>query len=100
MCEFQRRELLAARPTACLEDNQGSVAVMNKGYSANLILQAMQLVSNLRQAVDEAPMEAFWTSTHNMSWFDQSSRLEYKFCERMNNDLIAMGEAPWIEVPP
>ena len=100
MCEFQHRELLAARPTACLEDNQGSVAVMNKGYSANLILQAMQLVSNLRQAVDEAPMEAFWTSTHNMSWFDQSSRLEYKFCERMNNDLIAMGEAPWVEIPP
>ena len=36
----------------------------------------------------------------NAGWFDQSSRLEYEFCEKMNNDLIAMGEAPWVEVPP
>ena len=57
--ELQYRELLAGRPCIVLEDNQGSQATINSGYSANVLLQAIQLASNLRQSVDEAPMEAF-----------------------------------------
>lgn len=93
--EFVFRDFIAGRPCIVLEDNQGSVACINSGYANNIHLQAMQLVSNLRQAVDEAPMEAFYTHTENMSFFDKSSRLDTKFVNRMNADLLSMGLKPW-----
>ena len=36
--EFQYRELLAGLPTFCLDDNTGSVACINKGYSQNKLM--------------------------------------------------------------
>ena len=93
--ELQYRELLAGRPCIVLEDNQGSQATMNSGYSANVLLQAIQLASNLRQSVDEAPMEAFYCNTENMSWMDKSSRMDEKFLVRMNQDLVDLGLEPW-----
>ena len=51
--ELQYRKLLAGRPCIVLEDNQGSQATVNSGYSAIVLLQAIQLASNLRQSVDE-----------------------------------------------
>ena len=99
MCEFQFRKLIAGRPCICLEDNQGSVACINSGYSSHVLMQAMQLASNLRQAIDEAPMESHYTNTLNMSWFDQTSRLNYKFAEKMNADLAKLNLPVWVEVP-
>ena len=58
MGEFHFRDLIKGRPCMCLEDNQGSVACINSGYANNVHLQAMQLASNLRQSVDEAPISA------------------------------------------
>ena len=100
MAEFQFRDLLAGRPCIVLEDNQGSVACINSGYSSHELMQAMQLASNLRQAVDEAPMEAHYCNTLNMSWFDRTSRLDKKFTDRMNNELAELGLPTWVEVPP
>ena len=93
--ELQYRELLAGRPCIVLEDNQGSQATINSGYSANVLLQAIQLASNLRQSVDEAPMEAFYCNTENMSWMDKSSRMDEKFLVQMNQDLVDLGLVPW-----
>ena len=90
MAEFQFRDLLAGRPCIVLEDNQGSVACINSGYSSHELMQAMQLASNLRQAVDEAPMEAHYCNTLNMSWFDRTSRLDKKFTNRMNKELAEL----------
>ena len=100
MAEFQFRDLLAGRPCIVLEDNQGSVACMNSRYSSHELMQAMQLASNLRQAVDEAPMEAHYCNTLNMSWFDRTSRLDKKYTDRMNSELAQLGLPTWVEVPP
>ena len=97
MGEFHFRDLIKGRPCMCLEDNQGSVACINSGYANNVHLQAMQLASNLRQSVDEAPMEASYCNTENMSWFDKTSRMEAKFCEKMNADLKDLGLVQWQE---
>ena len=100
MGEFHFRDLIKGRPCMCLEDNQGSVACINSGYANNVHLQAMQLASNLRQAVDEAPMEASYCNTENMSWFDKTSRLCNKWCEDMNADLKRLGMVQWQEEQP
>ena len=52
MAEFMFRDILRGRPVIVLDDNQGSVAAQRSGYSRNVLSQAMQLVSNLRQALD------------------------------------------------
>ena len=49
------------------------------------------MASNLRQAVDEAPMEASYCNTENMSWFDKTSKMEAEFCRKMNADLLNLG---------
>ena len=100
MAEFHFRDLIKGRLCMCLEDNQGSVACINSGYANNVHLQAMQLASNLRQATDEAPMSGSYCNTHNMSWFDQTSRMEKKFCDKMNKELVELGMMPWTEEPP
>ena len=100
MGEFHFRDLIKGRPCMCLEDNQGSVACINSGYANNVHLQAMQLASNLRQPVDEAPTEASYCNTENMSWFDKTSRMEAKFCKTMNADLKDLGLVPWQEEQP
>ena len=100
MGEFHFRDLIKGRPCMCLEDNQGSVACINSGYANNVHLQAMQLASNLRQAVDEAPMEASYCNTENMSWFDKTSRMEAGFCKKMNADLLKLGLTQWEEEQP
>ena len=63
MAEWQFRDLLAGRPCIVLEDNQGSVNCINSGYANNVHMQAVQMASNLRQAVDEAPMESYYITT-------------------------------------
>ena len=50
-------------------------------------MQVMQLLSNLRQTVDEAPMQAAYCNTLNMSWFDQGSRRKWAFLKAMNKAL-------------
>ena len=97
MGEFHFRDLIKGRPCMCLEDNQGSVACINNGYANTVHLQAMQLASNLRQAVDEAPMEASYCNTENMSWFDKTSRLCNEWCDDMNTDLKKLGMVQWQE---
>ena len=47
MCAFQFREVIAGRPCICLEDSQGNVACINSGYSSRVLMQALQLASNL-----------------------------------------------------
>ena len=98
--EFHFRDLIKGKPCMCLEDNQGSVACINSGYANNVHLQAMQLASNLRQAVDEAPMEASYCNTENMSWFDKTSKMEAEFCRKMNADLLNLGLTQWEEEQP
>jgi site-specific DNA-cytosine methylase/integrase len=98
MAEWQFRGLLAGRPCIVLEDNQGSVNCINSGYANNVHMQAMQMASNLRQAVDEAPMEAYYCQTENMSIYDKSSRLDFRFIKRMNVRLAALGMPQWEEV--
>ena len=100
--EFQWRHILASRPCIILDDNTGSVASANSHYSANVHLQAMELASSLRQSLDEARQMSTYTSTHNMSWFDWSSRCKEggecpyaKKMAKMNAELGAMGEAQW-----
>ena len=100
MAEFQFRDLLAGRPCIVLEDNQGSVTCMSSRYSSHELMQAMQLASNLRQAADEAPMEAHYCNTLNMSWFDRTSRLDKRYTDRTNNELAQIGLPTWVEVPP
>ena len=56
-------------------------------------MQAMQLASNLIQAIDESPRTAYYTRTENMSWFDQSSRKNQEFLDKMNKDLEKLGLA-------
>ena len=99
MAEWQFRDLLAGRPCIVLEDNQGSVGCINTGYANNVHMQAMQMASNLRQAVDEAPMEAYYCQTENMGIYDKSSRLDFKFIKRMNTRLAALGMPQWERVP-
>ena len=60
----------------------------------------MQLASNPRQAVDEAPMEASYCNTENMSWFDKTSRLCNEWCNNMNADLKRLGMVQWQEEQP
>ena len=99
MCEFQFRKSIAGRPCICLEDNQGSVACINSGHSAHALMQAMQLVSNLRQAIDEAPMESYYCNTLNMSWFDRTNMLDHKFAARLNAELKELKLPEWVKVP-
>ena len=95
MGEFHFKDLIKGRPFMRLEDNQGSVACINSGYANNVHLQSMQLASNLRQAVDEAPMEASYCNTKNMFWFDKTSRLCHEWCEDTNADLKKLGTVQW-----
>ena len=96
MAEFMFRTYLASRPCICLEDNTGSVACINTNYSRNMALQAMQLASSIRQAVDEAPMEGFYCNTLNMSFFDRKSRGDKEFVDKMNAEL----DVPWVHMEP
>ena len=91
MAEWQFRDLLAGRPCIVLEDNQGSVNCINSGYANNVHMQAVQMASNLRQAVDEAPMESYYCQTENMGIYDKSSRLDFRFVKRMNAKLADLG---------
>ena len=100
VAEFQFRDLLAGRPCIVLEDNQGSVACMSSRYSSHELMQAMQLASNLRQAVDEAPIEAHYCNTLNMSWVVRTSRLDKKYTDHMNNELAQLGLPTRVEVTP
>ena len=93
--ELQYRKLLAGRMCIVSEDNQGSQATINSGYSANVLILAIQLASKLRQSVGEAQMEAFYCNTENMSWMDKSSRMDEKFLVRMNQDLVDLELVPW-----
>ena len=96
MGEFHFRDLIKCRPCMCFE----ATACINSGYANNVHLQAMQLTSNLRQSVDEAPMEALYCNTENMSCFDKTNRMEAKFYEKMNADLKALGLVQWQEEQP
>ena len=98
--EFHYRDLLAGLPTFCLDDNTGSVACINKGYSHNKLNQVMQLLSNLRQTVDEAPMEGSYCNTLNMSWFDQGSRRKWAFLKAMNKALKEEHMHTWVQDEP
>ena len=98
--EFQYRDLLAGLPAFCLDDNTGSVACINKGYSHNKLMQVMQLLSNLRQTVDEAPMQAAYCNTLNMSWFDQGSRRKWAFLKAMNKALKEAHMHQWEQDEP
>ena len=100
MAEWQFRKLIAGRPCIVLEDNQGSVCTINAGYANNVHLQTMQMASNLRQAIDEAPMEAFYTQTENMGIYDKSSRLDFKFIADMNKKLAKHNMPLWEQVDP
>ena len=93
--EFQWRSIIAGRPVIVLDDNTGSVASANSHYSANVHLQAMELASSLRQSLDESRSMAVYTSTHNMSWFDWTSRKKQKLMDQMQNELAAAGEPVW-----
>jgi hypothetical protein len=96
MAEFQWRRDIAGRPCIVLEDNMPSVCCINTGYSSNVIMQAMQLASNLRQSVDECRSEAFYTTSKNMSFHDQVSRRVKGYVDRVNAVLEAAGMAPWV----
>jgi hypothetical protein len=61
-------------------------------------MQAMQMASNLRQAVDEAPMESYYCQTENMGIYDKSNRLDFRFVKRMNAKLADLGMPQWEEV--
>ena len=61
--EFQWRKILAGRPVIILDDNTGSVASANAHYSANVHLQAMELASSLRQALDESRQTSWYCNT-------------------------------------
>ena len=100
MAEFMFRDILRGRPVIVLDDNQGSVAAQRSGYSRNVLSQAMQLVSNLRQALDESRQTAFYCSTHNMSVYDKISRQDWAFMERANAELAAAGDTTWTYVEP
>ena len=102
--EFQWRDILAGRPIIILDDNTGSVASANSHYSSNVHLQAMELASSLRQALDESRQISAYTSTHNMRWFGWSSRVDRTKGDscpyankmaKMNTELLAMGETQW-----
>ena len=98
MAEWQFRKLIAGRPCIVLEDNQGSVGCINKGYAHNVHMQAMQMASNLRQAIDEAPMEASYCQTENMGIYDKTSRLDTNFVKKMNNTLKQHNMPLWQRV--
>ena len=103
MAEQQWRAWLAGRPCIVLEDNTGSVACFNSGYSSNVIMQTMQLASNLRQALDEARAMAFYCTSKNMSFHDEVSRdpgLAGAYVKFANEQLRAHGMAPWIQEEP
>ena len=61
----------------------------------NVHLQAMELASSLRQALDESRQMSWYCNTLNMSWFDWSSRLMQKEMDQMNFDLGMLGETQW-----
>jgi hypothetical protein len=96
MAEFQYRKEIAGRPCIVLDDNTGSVAAINSGYSRNVLTQVMQVVSSLRQSVDKTTMTAYYCNTHNMGIFDKTSRREHEWVARCNSGL----EVPWSFVPP
>ena len=98
MAEWQFRKLIAGRPCIVLEDNQGSVGCINKGYAHNVHMQAMQMASNLRQAIDEAPMEASYCQTENMGIYDKTSRLDTNFVKKMNYTLKQHNMPLWQRV--
>jgi site-specific DNA-cytosine methylase len=100
MAEFMFRDILANRPCIVLDDNQGSVAVQRTGYSRNVLSQAMQLASNLRQAIDEARQTAFYCSTHNMSVYDKISRRDSEFMIKANAELTSLGLPAWEYLEP
>ena len=98
MAEWQFRGLLAGRPCIVLGGNQGSVNCTNSGYANNVHMQAMQMASNLRQAVGGAPMGAYYCQTGNMGIYDKPSRLDSKSIKRVNAKLAALGMPQWEEV--
>jgi len=103
MAEQQWRKWLTGRPCIVLEDNTASVACFNSGYSSNVIMQAMQLASNLRQALDEARTMAFYCTSKNMSFHDEVSRdpeLAGEYVSFANDQLLAHGMAPWVQEEP
>ena len=57
---------------------------INKGYAHSGHMQAMQIASNLREAIDEAPMEACYCQTENIGIYDKTSRLDIEFVKEMN----------------
>ena len=61
-------------------------------------MQAMPMASNLRQAVDEAPMVSFYCQTEKMGIYDKSSRLDFNFIGKMNVKLAKLGMPQWEEV--
>ena len=56
------------------------------------------MASNLRQAVDEAPMESYYCQIENMGIYDKSSRLDFNFIRKMNVELAKLGMPQWEEV--
>ena len=45
-------------------------------------------------------MEASYCNTENMSWFDKTSRLDTKFCNKMNTELLQLGLTQWQQDEP
>ena len=99
MAQAQARKLIAGRPGIVLDDNTGSVAALNKAYSKNFAIQAMELASSLQQAVDESPLQSYWTCTENMGICDWISRREYVLFDAMQTELKLTGDE-WTYVAP
>ena len=63
-------------------------------------MQVIKLLSNLRQTVDEAPIQAAYYNALDMSWFDQGSRRKWAFLKAMSKALKEAHMHQWEQDEP